>query len=95
MRNYLAALLLLAPVAVATPALAEGSSECTDAPQSEWMSTADVTARLTGDGYEVRDVAVQGSCYEVKAIKDGERIEARVNPVTGAVTVGNDDDGDE
>ncbi len=95
MRKSLSILLLLAPFASAAPALAEDGPQCTDAPQSEWISVADITARLTADGYEVRDVAVEGTCYEVKALKDGNRVEARVDPVTGAVTIGGDEDGDE
>ena len=36
-------------------------------------------------GYDVRRVKKEGSCFEVKATKDGKRIEAYVNPADGRI----------
>jgi hypothetical protein len=98
MRSLITALILLAPLAAAAPALADddaGIKSCTDRPQSEWMSEEAAGALLTAQGYDVRGVEVEGTCYEVKALKNGNRVEVFVNPVTGAITIGSDDDGDE
>ena len=60
--------------------------ECTDQPQSKWMSTVDVKARFASQGYDVRKVKTGGSCYEVYANdKDGSKVELFVNPVDASV----------
>lgn len=60
--------------------------ECTDQPQSKWLSTADVKARVEAQGYSVGKVKTGGSCYEVYARdKNGKRIELFVNPVNASV----------
>lgn len=59
---------------------------CTNRPQSEWKSTADVKAHFTAQGYTVGKVKVGGSCYEVYAKdKAGKRVELFVNPVNATV----------
>jgi hypothetical protein len=82
MRTIIAATAL---VALALPAAASSKS-CGDAPQSQWMSIADVQAKAQGMGYKVRQVKIEDGCYEIYALdKDGNRVEAYLNPVTAEV----------
>jgi hypothetical protein len=94
-RKTLIASMFLIPIAFgAMPALAESSEDCTDAPKAQWLSEDAAKAKATKDGYDVRDIKVEGSCFELYAIdKEGKRVEARMNPVSGEI-VGNEE-GDE
>lgn len=80
--------LVLAAIAtglVATPALAEQSRDCSNAPKSQWMSQDAAKQKLTDQGYDVRRLKLEGSCYELYAMKDGERLEALMDPATGKI----------
>ena len=67
------------------PASAESKS-CGNAPQAEWMSIADLQAKAAAMGYKVRQVKIEDGCYEIYALdKDGDRVEAYLNPVTAEV----------
>lgn len=60
--------------------------ECTDQPQSKWMSPAAVKAKFVTQGYSVGKVKTGGSCYEVYAKdKNGKKVELFVNPVDASV----------
>ena len=62
------------------------NGECTNQPQSKWMKTADVKAKISAQGYSVGKVKTGGSCYEVYAKdKNGKRVELFVNPVDASV----------
>lgn len=80
----------------ATPILASAalaSPSCGAAPQSNWMSIADVDARLTSMGYNVRQIKIDDGCYEVDAIdRNGNRVEAYLNPVTAEIVKSEMDD---
>ena len=84
-RTLILASALLAVLGAATAASAEERTDCTDRPQAAWMTQDAIRARATDLGYDVRDVRVEGSCYEVYAMKDGARIEVAFDPATGAV----------
>ena len=58
---------------------------CGDAPKSEWMSEADITAKAVELGYAISNVKEEDGCYELYAKKDGEKMEVFMNPVTGEV----------
>jgi hypothetical protein len=50
------------------------------------MSIANVQAKAEGMGYKVRQVKIEDGCYEIYAIdKDGNRVEAYLNPVTAEI----------
>jgi hypothetical protein len=84
MRNFkIVMAAIAASAAMSVPAFAESAESCGDAPQAQWMSKEDMTAKATALGYEVRQVKVEGSCYEVYGIKDGQKVEVNFNPVTG------------
>ena len=76
--SILVAALLAAGTAVA-------SEKCTDVPREKWLAPEEVQARLQSKGYDVRRVKRDGSCFEVKATKDGKEIEAHVNPADATV----------
>jgi hypothetical protein len=72
--------------------LASELKGCGDAPESEWMSEADIEARAVGMGYEVRRIKVDEGCYEIYGIKDGKKVEAYLNPVSGERVESKSDD---
>ncbi len=78
--KLLSALTILA-VAVAGPAFAEG--KCTNAPKSKWRPKSVLTSLLQADGYKVRQIKVEGGCYEVYATdRDGKRANMAYNAET-------------
>jgi hypothetical protein len=92
MRMMISALAVLSLLAGAGVASAEDEHNCGNAAESQWMSKDAIKAQFAADGTEVRQVKVEGGCYEVYAVrKDGTKIQQVVNPVTGEV-VGNEDD---
>lgn len=66
---------------IASPALA--ADICTDHPKEQWMTQEQITALAAGQGYEVKAVKEEDGCWEVKGNKDGARVEAYFDPVTG------------
>jgi len=70
-------------VMMAAPAFAEGIS-CNSPAQDQWMSEADLTAKLVAQGYDVKGIKIESGCYEIKALDaSGARVEIAVDPVTG------------
>ncbi|HUT47820.1 MAG TPA: PepSY domain-containing protein [Alphaproteobacteria bacterium] len=70
-------------LAVAPAAQATGLTTCNSGPKSGWQSQDTLKTKLTGEGWKVRRIKVDGGCYEVYAINDnGERVEAYFHPVT-------------
>ncbi len=68
-------------VAAAGPALAEG--KCSSAPQSKWQPRSALESQLQTDGYKVRQIKIEGGCYEVYATdKDGKRANMAFNAET-------------
>jgi hypothetical protein len=75
---YIAAALL-----VSAPAFA--SETCPETPKDKWLRPEEIQVRLQAKGYDVRRVKAEGSCFEVKATKDGKRVEAYVSPADARV----------
>lgn len=69
-------------ILAAGPALAaEGG--CTSAPKSAWQSQATLKAKLEAQGLKIRQIKVEGGCYEVYAInQDGKRVNTAYNAKT-------------
>jgi hypothetical protein len=77
-----AAALAVAALAAAT-GHATGLATCQSGPESGWKLQDALKQRLTGQGWQVRRIKVDGGCYEVYALNDkGERVEAYCHPVT-------------
>jgi hypothetical protein len=73
----------LAVAAIAAPGHATGLATCQSGPESDWKSQDALKQRLTGQGWQVRRIKVDGGCYEVYALNDkGQRVEAYFHPVT-------------
>jgi hypothetical protein len=85
--NIIRTALVLACIAIPVAALASTyDGECTDKPQSEWLSTAAVKERFQVRGYTVGKVKSHGSCYEVYTRDEsGKKIEFFVNPTDASV----------
>jgi hypothetical protein len=79
MMKFLCAFASLA--VAAGPALAEG--KCTNAPKAKWQPRSALESQLQADGYSVRQIKVEGGCYEVYATdKAGKRANMAFNAET-------------
>jgi hypothetical protein len=68
-------------IAATGPALAEG--KCATGPKSKWQPKSVLETQLQADGYKVRQIKVEGGCYEVYATdKDGKRANMAYNAQT-------------
>ena len=91
-KPLLVSALALAVAAVAGPTFASSDNHSNAAPKANWMSIEQVTAKLTAEGYQVRQIKTEGNGYEVYAIdKNGNRVESEVDPQTGML-IGTDSD---
>jgi hypothetical protein len=80
MMKSLAALAALV-IFSAGPALA--AAKCTTAPKAQWKPRSALEAQLQADGFKVRQIKVEGGCYEVYASdKDGKRANMAFNAET-------------
>lgn len=78
-------LVALAVSALSLSALAS-NKDCTPEPKSKWQAQKDVQTSLEKQGYTVKRVKTEGSCYEAKVTdKDGKKAELIINPVDGTV----------
>jgi len=85
LRKFTSAAVASAALAVALmPAAgATGLATCDSGSPDGWQSKETLTEALKEKGWQVRNVKVDGGCYEVYAIDDaGERVEAYFHPVT-------------
>lgn len=70
--------------AVSATAFASGS--CTTEPKAKWLPEKDVQAKLEKQGFNVKRVKTEGSCYEAYVIsKEGKKQELILNPVDGVL----------
>ena len=83
LRKITVAMVLATTIASMQVAGATGLATCDSGSPDTWQSQDKLTAMLKERTWEVRNVKVDGGCYEVYAIDDkGERIEAYFHPVT-------------
>jgi hypothetical protein len=76
-------------------ALASGDDNGAGKPGANWLTIPQVTEKLSAEGYQVRDVRIEGKTYEAKMIdRDGHRVEAKVDPLTGSVLGNENGEGD-
>jgi hypothetical protein len=62
-------------------AVADGFTNCTKEPKSNWKPASEAEAAAKTAGYEVRRSKIEGSCYEVYGVKDGKLFELFYSPV--------------
>jgi hypothetical protein len=68
-------------IAAAGPAFAQG--KCATGPKAKWQPKSALESQLRADGYTVRQIKVEGGCYEVYATdKDGKRANMAYNAET-------------
>lgn len=90
MKTYTSTFLALVMAAsFAGSAMAEESG-CTEAPQSQWMSMSAVKTKANSMGYQVRGIKREGTCYEAKALINGQRRDVVFNPANGNLVDGNE-----
>lgn len=77
--------LLIAAAVAALPLVAAAASDCPEVPREKWLKAEEVQSRLQARGYDVRKVKRDGACFEVKASKDGKRVEMHVSPSDAAI----------
>lgn len=78
-----AALVAALAIAPFTMAGATGLATCDSGSPDTWQPQEKLTAMLKENGWQVRNVKVDGGCYEVYALDEkGERVEAYFHPVT-------------
>ena len=85
LRRFLAPVLIVAAMSAIPFGLASatGLATCDSGPPEKWQSQEKLTETLKAKGWQIRNIKVDGGCYEVYAIDDkGERIEAYFHPVT-------------
>ncbi|MGI9509243.1 MAG: PepSY domain-containing protein [Geminicoccaceae bacterium] len=66
---------------------ANAGPTCTNEPSSEWLSEAEMKAKISSSGYAI-DVfkTTKGNCYEIYGrTETGKRVEVYYHPITGAV----------
>lgn len=62
---------------------ATGLATCDSGSPDTWQSQEKLTAMLKEQGWEIRNIKVDGGCYEVYALDENqERVEAYFHPVT-------------
>jgi hypothetical protein len=76
-----AAAAVFALTTLSMPAFADGKNDCTTEAKEKWKPQPDAEAAAKAAGYEVRRSKIEGSCYEVYAVKDGKNLELFYNPM--------------
>lgn len=71
----------IALLAGSAGALADGKKDCTSEPKEKWKPAAEAEAAAKAAGFEVRKSKIEGTCYEVYAVKDGKNLELFYNPM--------------
>jgi hypothetical protein len=77
-------LLCLAGLLTASAQLqATGLATCDSGPEDTWKPKSELEKVLTDKGWTVRNIKVDGGCYEVYALdENGEKVEAYFHPQT-------------
>jgi hypothetical protein len=63
------------------------STQCTQAPQGEWLNANDFQAKLLNEGYKINKFKVtDGNCYEIYGFEaDGTKVEIYFSPIDGSI----------
>jgi hypothetical protein len=88
MRKILAVTMIAAAAAVPLASAQAGSlgRPCTTAPQSQWLSTQELQAKVEVLGYKVQKAKIKNACGELYTLdKNGARVELFVDPTNGNI----------
>ncbi len=59
---------------------------CTNEPQTKWMSEANFKMKVESEGYKITKFKQPGNCYEIYGTnKEGKKVEIYFNPVDGSI----------
>lgn len=65
---------------------AQAKKNCTDQPESKWMSVEVFKTKVQSLGYKISKFKQPGSCYEIYGTnKDGKDVEVYFNPVDASI----------
>jgi hypothetical protein len=78
---------------LALPAVAEEAHSCGPA-TGKWMTKDEAKAKAAQAGYDVRSVKKEGGCYEIYALKGGQRQQMTMNPVSGEMKPATGEEGE-
>lgn len=85
--------LTLARAMTAGLAVAADEDVRVDVPRDQWLTVAQIAEKISAQGFDLREIEVEKSGYEVKFIdRDGKHVEADVHPVTGEILKSKQDD---
>lgn len=60
------------------------SADCAAHPRGQWLKQADLKQRLETEGYQIKNLKVDGNCYEIYGRnKEGKKVEIYFDTVTG------------
>lgn len=91
MRKYIMRSAIGFCLVAATPALA-GDGPRLNVPRDQWLSPAQITDKLSAQGYQVREIETDDGAYEVDMVdKNGVRIDVHVHPATAELIPDYDD----
>ena len=86
MKNFLILAASAMTLAVTSPALAGAGDPSCDSGNAKWLSKAEISAKASAKGYNVRSIKTEKGCYEVYGVSaDGKRAEIFFHPVSGAI----------
>jgi hypothetical protein len=72
--------------AVAPAAFASDDKPCTTEPKANWQSIEQLSTKLVGEGYKIREIEFDDGCLEAEGVdKDGKSVELKLDPVTGLI----------
>jgi hypothetical protein len=78
------AILVFALIGSATAAQATGIYTCETVAQDKWLTKAELTEKLTVQGWKVNRMKPDGGCWEVYGTTpEGLRVEGYFHPATG------------
>lgn len=79
--------LIVAATSLLLGTTAFAGTQCSDAPQSDWIGQADMLQMLVDAGYTIeRFQLTDGNCYKMHGWdKDGKRVEVYSDPADGSV----------
>lgn len=84
MKRYITAPLLFAALLLSTSLAA--APECTEVPQDQWLSEAEMKQQILDQGYTIKVFKVSGSCYEIYGKdKTGKKVEIYFDPTDGHI----------
>lgn len=92
-------LIVLASLATLVGAAGAAQAEslgrpCTDKPASAYLSLDALKAKVTEQGYQIRDAEIKKACGEFYVIdKTGKKGELFVDPTSGVIVAGGDSSG--